>query len=328
MTELAPGRAFIIGAPRSGTTWLQIMLGAHPNLVTPQELHLFSRYIAPLWTAWEEEVARPRGDRIVGLMTALTEEEFERELQHLVLAVHRRVLAMKPGATLVLEKDPAYSYHVTLTDRLVPEAKYVHVIRDGRDVANSLIATGTAWGSSWAPTAARRAAEMWRDHVQRAQQAAAFAGRYLEVRYEALLDRGPDELLSVFQFLGLEADRAFCEQVANSTRFSALAVGTSLSSSIALGGEALQRFGRASEPPGFFRSGRSGDWRSAMSDRDLQVCEEVMGELLYSLGYESTRPVVTGSARLSPTKISLTLERLVRGGARRIGRRLESWGAP
>ena len=327
MSEPVPTRAFMIGAPRSGTTWLQIMLGAHPSVVTPQELHLFSTYIPPLWRAWEAEVSRAAsGRRIVGLMTALTEEEFESELQHLVLAVHRRVLAMKPGATLLLEKDPAYSHHLSLTERLVPEAKYIHLIRDGRDVATSVIATGKAWGSSWAPTAARRAAELWRDHVEQAQEAAAFTGRYLEVRYEDLLERGPDELLRVLEFLGLDADIAWCEQVANASSFSELAEGTSLSSSIALGGEALERFGRTSEPPGFFRSGRSGGWRSSMSARDLRVCQDVMGDLLDSLGYESA-PATSRGAGLSPARVSLRLERVARGSARRIGRRLESWGA-
>ena len=38
----------LVGAPRSGTTWLQTMLGAHPDVVTPQETDLFSRYLAPL----------------------------------------------------------------------------------------------------------------------------------------------------------------------------------------------------------------------------------------------------------------------------------------
>jgi len=303
------------------------MLGTHPSIVTPQELHLFSRYIAPLWRVWEDEVASAETRRTVGLMTALTEEEFESELQHLVLAVYRRVLAMKPGATLILEKDPAYSYHVALIDRLVPEARYVHVIRDGRDVATSLMAAGKAWASSWAPTGPRRAAEMWRDHVERAQEAASFTGRYLEVRYEDLLDQGPDELLKVFQFLSLEADHEFCEQVANSSNFSELAGGTSLSSSIAVGGEALRRFGRTSEPPGFFRSGRSGGWRSAMSARDVRVCEEVIGDLLHSLGYESARPAANHGGGWNPSRVSLGVERVIRGGARRVGHRLESWGA-
>lgn len=304
------------------------MLGAHPSIVTPQELHLFSQYIAPLWRAWECELAEDAGPgRTVGLMTALTQEEFQAELQDLVLSVHRRVLALKPGATLVLEKDPASSYHVPLTDRLVPDAKYVHLIRDGRDVATSLIATGKAWGSGWAPTTARSAAEMWRGHVERAQEAAAFTGRYLEVRYEALLDRGPEELLRVLEFLGLEADAKFCEQAASSSRFSELAKSTSLSSSIALGGEALRQFGRAPEPVGFFRSGRSGDWRSAMSARDIRICQDAIGDLLYSLGYESAGPLANGNAGLSHGSLSLRLERLAHGSARRIGRRLESWGA-
>ena len=47
-----PRLVLLVGAPRSGTTWLQSMLGAHPAAATPQETDLFSRYVTPLADAW------------------------------------------------------------------------------------------------------------------------------------------------------------------------------------------------------------------------------------------------------------------------------------
>src|SRR5947208_10995760 len=45
---------FIVGAQRSGTTWLQRLLASHPAIAGGQESHLFSGYLAPLWQRWRQ----------------------------------------------------------------------------------------------------------------------------------------------------------------------------------------------------------------------------------------------------------------------------------
>jgi hypothetical protein len=61
---------FIVGAPRSGTTWLQAMIGAHPSICTTDELKLFNLFTGPWEESWElllklqkTEGAGPRGSR-------------------------------------------------------------------------------------------------------------------------------------------------------------------------------------------------------------------------------------------------------------------------
>jgi Sulfotransferase family len=318
-----PRRAFIIGAPRSGTSWLQALLGAHTLVATPQELDLFSRYLPPLWEAWNYELDRSPGDRIVGLIAALTQEELEDALRAFAATVHRRVLALKPTAALVLEKAPGYSLHVELIDRLVPDARYLHLIRDGRDVTASLVAAGRSWGRRWAPSGARDAAELWRAHVEGARTAAAFGDRYLELRYEDLLDRAEEQLLAAFGFLDLDADIALCRQVVDANRFAAAGEAHPLAPSILLAGEAERRFGRAAEPAGFVRLGRSGGWASTLTARELRICDDVAGDLLVALGYETGAP----RARPRVRRAGAALERTLRRVARRAGRGLDSWGA-
>lgn len=325
MTEPTCSPAFIIGAPRSGTSWFQFLIGAHPLVATPQEIDLFSRYIPLVWDAWEHELGRPPEARIAGLITALTQEEFEHQLRSFAAGVHERILAMKPGATVVLEKDPPYSLHVPLINRLLPEARFLHLIRDGRDVAVSMMASSRSW-NQWLPGTVREAASTWREYVEAALQASDFHGRYLEVRYEALVEDGAAELLRVFDFLGLEADIELCEQISDTNRFSALAKRRELSPSIAFGGEALRTFGRPPEPEGFLRRGRAGDWATAMSRRQVRIFDEVAGELLACLGYET--PGAAGvRVRGIPLRPLRRLDNLLRGGARRLGWRLQSWGA-
>jgi len=315
-------RAFIVGAPRGGTTWLQALLGAHPDVATSQELDLFSRYVPLLSDAWRYELSRSTDDRIVGLITVMTQDEFDDALRSFAASVHRHVLALKPTATLVLEKNPTYSLHVELIDRLVPDARFLHLIRDGRDVTASLVAAGRSWGRRWAPGTVRGAAQVWRTHVEAAQQASAFGSRYHEVRYEDLLERGEEELLTAFRFLDLEADTELCREIVESQRFSGAGEERPLSPSILFAGEALRRFGPASEPPGFFRSGRSGGWSSTLTPRDLRICAEVFGDLLVSLGYEASTPQPAGRAY----RMGAAVERAARRGAQRAGRMLEAWG--
>src|SRR3954465_4017433 len=80
--DRAPARGFValIGAPRSGTTWLQTLVASHDAVVSPQETNLFSRYVAPLEGRWEFEARGPledrRNRRFIGLGSTLTEAQF------------------------------------------------------------------------------------------------------------------------------------------------------------------------------------------------------------------------------------------------------------
>jgi len=101
---------FIIGAPRSGTTWLQIMMGAHPLICTTVEFTLFNKYIAPWIDAWK------RGTTNIverGLSRDLpflwTEEEFYEFLEGFLDKAYQKVVEKKPQARYIPDKQPNYS---------------------------------------------------------------------------------------------------------------------------------------------------------------------------------------------------------------------------
>lgn len=326
MTSGAPDCAFVIGAPRSGTSWFQFMVGSHPAVATPQELDLFSRYLAPSWEAWQHELQRSVDQRVAGLITALTQAEFESDMRAFAVSVHRRVLALKEGAHLVLEKDPPYSLHVSLIERLMSGAKFIHLVRDGRDVAVSMMASSRSWNRPL-PDAVRKAARMWRQYVEGARAAAAFEGRYLEIRYEDLLAQTSAELRRVFEFLGLESSPAMCERIVEANRFAELRKTNALSDAIVFGGEAARLFGRPPEPEGFFRAGRTGGWREAMSPRDLRTFDEVAGDLMREMGYSLEPAEPSRLDRLRESPRGRRLREQARLTLRRAGRRLEAWGS-
>ena len=181
---------YVIGAPRSGTTWVQLMLGSHPEVATPVELSFFSDFAAPWYGAWDRACAGGAGQikpAHWGLPAALTEEEFEQALKDVVERVYRSLLAAKPGARTVVEKDPQYCMCVDAIVRTVPRARFIHVLRDGRDVVCSTVRVSESWGSVWAPGRVAGAAGLWRLFTQSALRARSAPGGYMEIRYEDLL---------------------------------------------------------------------------------------------------------------------------------------------
>ncbi len=137
-TFLASHRwVFIIGAPRSGTTWLQTMLGQINGLATHVELSLFHRYLPQLWRIWEDESAVNNSRKwSIGQPTLWSEKQFEGWTCRLIAETYQTMLGGK-SASIILDKHPGYTFHVELTKRYLPGAHFIHLIRDGRDVARS-----------------------------------------------------------------------------------------------------------------------------------------------------------------------------------------------
>jgi DNA-binding transcriptional ArsR family regulator len=175
---------FVVGCPRSGTTFTGSALGSLPGFVDLDE-------VTPL------KAALPR-------LAGLPEEEAARELRAIVERV--RLLGLARGLRGV-EQTPETSFVVRAALRAYPSAVAVHVLRDGRDVVCSLLErgwfraahggsddAGHAYGAQprfWVEperreefsqvSEARRAAWAWRRYVE-----AARAGATVEVRYESL----------------------------------------------------------------------------------------------------------------------------------------------
>ena len=195
---------FIIGAPKSGTTWLQIMISAHPQVCTTVELTLFSKYTAPWIKAWKAEAANiQQGRWNQGLPFLWSEDEFYGYLKEFLSKVYEKVLSINPQATHVLDKHPGYSMHVEDINMLLPGARFIHMIRDGRDVAVSMVAAQQRIG--YGTGTIQDSAAEWKRNVRAAQETTQYHDRYMEVRYEDLLISGANTLKSVFDFCGLPA---------------------------------------------------------------------------------------------------------------------------
>ena len=195
--RLTDRMVFLVGAPRSGTNWLQRMLAAHPDVVAlPSETHLFSHGLRHLDTQVQHGLlASPATG-----MVYLPRDEWVAAMREFCVLVYARVAdSIDPAASLVVERSPHHVLHLPLIGEVFPDAAVVHIIRDGRDVVRSLA------GHEWGPGDVAAAAEQWRDCVRAAKVAAPALKRYDEVRYEDLMADPRGQVAALFGRLGLAA---------------------------------------------------------------------------------------------------------------------------
>lgn len=206
----------------------------------------------------------------------------------------RRLFALAArlaGKTRYGNKTPVHVLRIRRMASLFPESRFVHVIRDGRDVALSF------FDVEFGPDTVEGAALRWKRYVSRGRHAGRElgAGRYLEVRYEDLLDEPEEVVGSLCRFLSLSYDEAMLRYFERSDEI----VGRIRQS---------QYHTRLSLPP----TKGLRNWRTHMAARDVARFEALAGGLLSDLGYERATP------RVHPGVAAAARARAVGDGARRI----------
>ncbi|MEP0844551.1 MAG: sulfotransferase [Phycisphaerae bacterium] len=201
---------FIGGCDRSGTSLLQCMLNAHPNILITHE-------VAAAVT-WHGKYGRMGPEQASGMITALTKDErfigvtpdmVWQELAdrpatfaNVLSAVYRSLAAIR-GKRLWGDKSPRYCLHFGFLAETFPQSALVHIYRDPRAVAYSLIR------QSWGPDTAYHAALHWQECVQHGLNEGRLIGpaRFLNVCYEALVSDPSGQLERICLFLGVDMDR-------------------------------------------------------------------------------------------------------------------------
>ncbi len=229
MKQKAP--IFVIGNPRSGTTLLRLMLTCHRHICIPPEAG-FALWLERSFGDW-----RVNDDRLPEFLTALfASRKFETwQLDHealaadivahapvdyagLVNAVYAHYADQhNPGWHIWGDKNNYYLKHIPEIHRLFPEARFVHIVRDPRDVACSyrdLSQNGS--NSDYRPRLTDNVseiAEQWRANIERVEEdlATLDAGLAHRLRYEDLVSDASATLGSLCEFLGEEFDPAMLD---------------------------------------------------------------------------------------------------------------------
>ncbi len=264
---------FVVGCPRSGTTWLQLLLSQHPAIATLQESHIFRDYLSPAFNQWRRDKQEKREEGLTSLMDWPAFIELWRQFAEQVLRV---ALQDKPDATFILEKTPDHLYYGREILELFPDAYFVHIIRDPRAVVASLLDAGRSWAKQWAPRTSLPAAEMWRRAISQGRILGALTKRYTEVSYEQLLANPEIELGRVIELIGLRPDPIFCRRAADVCAASNLSGanwnGWAPKSMIKVRGSTV-------------RKGQAASWRTELTRTQVATVEFVTRDLLPIYGY-------------------------------------------
>ncbi len=187
------------------------------------------------------------------------------------------------------DKTPGYVTGIGLLAEAFPESRFVHIIRDGRDVA-----LGYLDRDEWGPSTLPDAAFYWASRVERGRAAgrALGASRYTESRYEDLVDDPEAVTRRLCGFLDLEFEEGMLRFHERGAAFIAST-------------KDPQAFGGLSRPitPGMR------DWRTEMAADDVLRFEAIAGDLLEELGYPLTGVATPPGVRYEVAKARLGWER-------------------
>lgn len=280
---------FIVGCSRSGTTYLQRLLSGHPKVQTGQESHLFDEFISPLLDNWHRFVkvlnTDPRG--FISLPAYLDEAEFMRIVKHFTLQLMHPMLVRLGNDDIFVEKTPEHVFYMHYIHQFFPQAKFLHMLRDARDVVASLLDASRSWGKRWAPDTACKAAQYWCTYVQAWRKHVNMlpASLVYEIRYENLCDYPIDTLQAVNDFLGLKWHQESFEDIVKNNSI-AIARQRNGGTAIPLRGLAAKKRGAISiEPDGFIRKGTYGGWKTDLTLVEKFQVWRVARRLMYQVGY-------------------------------------------
>jgi hypothetical protein len=214
-TDIEP--IFVVGAPRSGTTLLQLILNAHPDVAIHGEIHFFDEILQLKTEIPGFETEQDR-DKFLGQLGRTNALQYVPGLQPRLEVVRKRLgtaaspgyelfflllmqaFAEESGASRFGEKTPQNIRYLPELSEIFPEAKIVHIVRDPRDVVTSLMRM------PWAPDSVVLNAIKWKIDMLYMHDYLESGGAAHELRYEDLVAEPESTLRALCRFLDVPWD--------------------------------------------------------------------------------------------------------------------------
>jgi hypothetical protein len=273
---------FVTGAVKSGTTWTQLWLDRHPEVACRGEGMFFNRFAGALQGICADS------NRVVAAQNAHKGDKDpafpEIGLPHIVHLLRQTVLGvlagygLAEGVRVVAEKTPSTVLGLDTVFLAFPDARVLHLIRDGRDVAisawhDNVRKAGQGFLQQYPTfgTFLPDMAQIWVNHQTPVLDAPeGRRARILTLHYEDLLADGAAAMRRIFEQLGVAADDETVAACLAATSFETLADG---------------RKPGEEDKGSFFRKGTAGQWRETMTEEQEAKFWEIAGATMTRLGY-------------------------------------------
>ncbi len=222
---------FIVGCPRSGTTILASILNRHSRVASATETHFFN-FIAKNNYDWKQfdlenfkrlleesrisdfiSLVNVDQDTLIKEFQNINNEKLDANLgvddfyKKQTFDTLMNILLEKRHKFRFCEKTPQHLQNVAEIIKLYPCAKFIHIVRDGRDTVNSLLKM------PWRPNGLVNNARFWVHYAKLGQeQQKLFPENILTVRYEELLRDPETNLKAICKFIDEKFEPAMLKE--------------------------------------------------------------------------------------------------------------------
>ncbi len=258
---------------------LRDLLRAHPRITFPGESHFIPLYYRAYGDPRTEREARQLGRRILGLRWVkrwglnLDPSCFQhcRSFRQVIAQLYE-AWAEQEGKERWGDKTPQYGMEIPLLHEIFPDCQFIHIYRDGRDAALSILAAG------FGPQNLYVAANHWCHFVKTISAAGAAlpSGAYLAVGYEALLTAPEETMRQVLAFLGEPFDSGVLKPNFLERDERRLLIGGSKRTYVSETEIVQSNWDK---------------WKTQMTANERLLFESIAGDLLVELGYETNGSV-------------------------------------
>ncbi|MDB9528192.1 sulfotransferase [Oscillatoria sp. CS-180] len=269
---------FIVGCPRSGTTLLQVLLDSHPHVCIPPESFIFTRFSDIFQTYGDLQDSKNLKMLIEDLLTDERIKEWkiqaspsevlnsvpESSVQGAITALFE-TYARQEKKSFWGDKTPQHTFNLDEIKKVFPEAKIIHLVRDGRDVAESLNRVYLG------PKSIYKIAKYWNAYISafREFKKNHCEKDFIEIQYEDLTIDPNTQVQRIFSFLNIDATEINFQQAKNTDRKEQY-------HGMAIHHQAV------TEP---VSRKKVGVFKTTFSERQIAIFETIAGDSLEAYGY-------------------------------------------
>lgn len=282
---------FIFGCYRSGTSLLRLVLDAHPEIYIPEETVFIPRFFRQI-KKYEKNWDMGGRDRLIKDILVFLKRKAHWESVPVIKEVTsligpsakyqdvvRAIIIAASNSKFKKisywgDKTPQYINSVLLLNRLFPDAMFINMVRDGRDVLAS-VKKEIAWGGH----TPLMVAEEWNKRVLNGLLGEKLIGRkrFLTVRYESFVSSPESILRELIDFLGLGLSESMLEYYKLPAA------------------KALSRFRHQRNVATPISTRSVGQYKQILSDDEISAFEREAGNALIAMGYATSEFTVTGT---------------------------------